>query len=76
MRLSQVNEIARDHGLVERKTIDKTKEKLKQMKNDFNRIDGRLGKSEIKRKREQMEETPFDWASQSQSQPQSEGKIG
>ena len=76
MRLSQVNEIARDHGLVERKTIDKTKEKLKQMKNDFNRIDGRLGKSEIKRKREKMEETPFDWASQSQSQSQSEGTIG
>ena len=76
MRLSQVNKIARDHGLVEQKTIDKTKDKLKQMKNDFNRIDGRLGQSEIKRKREQMEETPFEWASQFQSQPQSEGKLG
>ena len=76
MKLDRVNEVACNHGLVERKTIDRTKENLKKMKLDFNRIDGKLGQTEIKRKREHLEESPFDWPSQSQSQPQAEGKLG
>ena len=70
MKLEDVNQVARAHGLEERKSVNKTKLKVQEMKTELRAVDGKKGKKAFKRKREEIEERPFDWPSPSQSQSQ------
>ena len=70
MTTEKLNKVARDHGLEERKSVDKTKIKMQELNTELRRVDGKKGKKQFKRKRDEIEDRDFDWASPSQSQSQ------
>ena len=70
MNTQKLNKVARDHGLEERKSVDKTKIKMQELNTELRRVDGKKGRQQFKRKRDEIEDRDFDWASPSQSQSQ------
>ena len=72
-KLEPLNEVAREYGLPERKTITKSKSKMEEVKSKIRHLDGKSKKG-LKRQREEIDGKEFDWASASQSQSQSQGE--
>ena len=65
MDIHSVNRLARAHNLDERKTVDKTKDKVADLKDTIRNVGG--DKEEKKRKRTELEDKAFDWPSRSPS---------
>ena len=75
MNTQKLNKVARDHGLEERKSVDKTKIKMQELNTELRRVDGKKGRQQFKRKRDEIEDRDFDWASPSQSQSQGKNLL-
>ena len=65
MDIHSVNRLARAHNLDERKTVDKTKVKVAELKDTIRNVGGNM--EEKKRKRTELEDKAFDWPSRSPS---------
>ena len=50
MKLEDVNQVARAHNLEERKSVNKTKLKLQELKTELRAINGKKGKKTFKQK--------------------------
>ena len=74
MDLNKLNEVAHEHNLPERRSIEKNKRALQEVKSELNSVSGKKGPETYKRKREEIENRDFNWPSPSQSPSQSQSQ--
>ena len=74
MDLNKLNEVAQEHNLPERRSIEKSKKALQEVKSELNSVSGKKGPETYKRKREEIENRDFNWPSPSQSPSQSQSQ--
>ena len=74
MHLNKLNEVAQEHNLPERNSIEKNKKALQEVKLELNSVSGKKGPETYKRRRDEIEDREFPWPSPSQSPSQSQSQ--